>query len=113
MCLTVNGDGRMKYVEAYITKQAKPAGNRSNYYTYDKQTKQFRDMKEFKQWLKEEYGNSKRQTMYRDDKNENAVKVGYVIGFKTKEYEDGKYRTYYESHWIEVVEVETHNPFIK
>ena len=103
----------MKYVEVYITKQSKPAGNQNDYYTYDLQTKRFKDMKEFKQWLKEEYGNSKRQTMYRDDKDGNAVKVGYVISFKTKEYEDGKYKTYYESHWIEVMEVETHNPFIK
>ena len=103
----------MKYVEAYITKQSKPAGKQNKYYTYDLQTKRFKDMKEFKLWLKEEYGKSKRQIMYRDDKEGNAVKVGYVIGFKTKEYEDGKYKTYYESHWIEVVEVETHNPFIK
>ena len=103
----------MKYVEAFITKQVKPTGNQNNYYIYDKETKQFKDMKEFKQWLKEEYRNSKRQTMYRDDKEGNAVKVGYVIGFKTKEYEDGKYKMYYERHWIEIVEVETHNPFIK
>ena len=103
----------MKYVEAYITKQSRPAGNQNNYYTYDKQTKQFKDMKEFKVWLKDEYGKCKRQPMYRDMKDGESVKVGYVIGFKTKEYENGKYRTYYESHWIKVVEVETHNPFIK
>ena len=107
----------MKYVEAYITKQSRSAGNQNNYYTYDKQTKQFKDMKEFKVWLKEEYGNSKRQTMYRDDKDGNAVKVGYVIGFKTKEYEELNnghygYKTYYCLDWIEVIEVETKNPFI-
>ena len=103
----------MKYVESYITKQSKLAGNQNNYYTYDKQTKQFKDMKEFKQWLKDEYGKSQRKIMYRDDKDGNAVKVGYVIGFKNHDYENGKRYTYYESHWIEVVEVETHNPFVK
>ena len=101
----------MKYVEMYITKQSKRAGNQNNYYTYDKQTKQFRDMNECKKWLKEEYGKSKRQLMYRDDKEGNAIKVGYVIGFKDYNYDERI--TYYERHWVEIVEVETHNPFIK
>ena len=102
----------MKYVEAYITKQYRPAGNQNNYYVYDKETKQFKDMKEFKMWLKDEYGNSKRQTMFNDTKDRESVKVGYVIGFKTKEFDYGKYKTYYERHWVKVVEVETKNPFI-
>ena len=101
----------MNYIEAYITKQSKRAGNQNNYYTYDKETKQFKDMKKFKVWLKDEYGKSQRKIMYRDDKEGNAVKVGYVIGFKRFDYDD--MITYYESHWVEVVEIETKNPFIK
>ena len=109
----IDGDGSMQYVEAYITKQSKLAGNQNNYYTYDKQTKQFKDMKEFKVWLKDEYGKCKRQPMYRDDKEGNAVKVGYVMHFKKEIYDDYKFKTSYNLDWIEVVEVETHNPFIK
>lgn len=107
-----NGDEEMSYIEVYITKQSKRAGNQNNYYTYDKETKQFKTMEECKKWLKEEYGTSQRKVMYRDDKEGNAVKVGYVIGFKNYDYEDGKKYTTYESHWIEIVEVETKNPFI-
>ena len=108
----------MKYVEAYITKQSKPAGNQNNYYPYDKQTKQFKDMKEFKQWLKDEYGKSKRQKMYIDDKDGNAIHIGYVYHYKTNQYEElnnGRYgyKTYYCLDWVEVVEVETHNLFVK
>ena len=103
----------MNYIEVYITKQSKRAGNQNYYYMYDKETKRFKTFEECKKWLKEEYGNSKRTLMYRDDKEGNAVKVGYVIGFKNYDYDNGEKYTYYERHWIEIVEIKTKNPFIK
>jgi len=107
----------MKYIEVYITKQSKPAGHQNNYYTYYKQTEQFGDMKEFKNWLKETYGKSKRQKMYRDNKDGNSTHIGYVYHYKTDQYEELNnghygYKTYYCLDWVEVVEVETKNPFI-
>lgn len=107
------GDEEMNCIELHITKQSKRAGNQNNYYTYDKETKRFKTFEECKKWLKEEYGKSKRQPMYRDDKEGNAIKIGYVIGFKNHDYENGEKYTYYERHWIKIVEIETKNPFIK
>jgi hypothetical protein len=103
----------MNYIEVYITKQSKRAGNQTIYYPYDEVTKRFKTMEECKKWLKDKYGKSQRKVMYRDDKEGKPEKVGYVIGFKNYDYECGKKYTYYERHWIEIVEVETRNPFVK
>ena len=50
------------------------------------------------EWLEDEYGTSKRQPMYVDDKDGNTHKVGYVIGFRSR-YDDSQ-KPCLEQHWI-------------
>lgn len=86
-------------IELSITRTAKAFGNQDDYTIYDEATKYFTDLAEAKEWLKEEFGNSKRQPMYVDNKDGSTRKVGHVYGFKND------YDKCYEQAWIRYFKV--------
>lgn len=85
-------------IQLHITRTHKTRGD-DDYYRYDDDVKNFKDLQEAKAWLKDEYGTCKRSIMYRDDKQGNAKKIGYIYSFKTYpvSYDD---KHGYDSHWI-------------
>lgn len=92
----------MKYIEVTIVKTSKPYSNKEpsgeGYQTWDRDNKLFGSVKEALNYLKGEYGNCKKQTIYKDtDKGVKAI--GWVYSFRNK------YDRCYESHWIDLESV--------
>lgn len=89
-------------IELLITKTSK-VSPKSEFEIFDQERKTFDTMKEANEWLKEQYGKSRRQPMYVDDSTNQAKKVGFIIGFRNKEYDRdaGKWFTYNEQDWVE------------
>lgn len=88
----------MTYIEVKITKCVKSYNPKDSYATYDDMVMKFDTIEDAKEWLDDEYGTSKRQPMYVDDKDGNTHKVGYVIGFRSR-YDDTQ-KPCLEQHWI-------------
>lgn len=81
-------------IELSITRTFRPYGPNYTYSVYDESTKYFKDAKEAKTWLKDEFGTCKKSPMFVDYKNGSTVKIGYVYSYKNK-YENG-----YEQAWV-------------
>jgi len=96
-------------IELHITKRSSGYGKNDTPTRYDTVTKYFTDLKAAREWLREEYGKSKRQNMYVDSP-EGSKRVGYVIGFRNYEYYNGKKLHFYERHWVEFRSVKTIDP---
>jgi hypothetical protein len=86
-------------ISLHITRTAKSYSPSDDYRTYDTERKWFDNMADAKDFLKEEYGNCKRSYMYRDTKNGESKRIGYIYGFRHKG--DGYYTdNALEQHWI-------------
>lgn len=85
-------------IQLHITRTAKKYSGEVQ--IYDKSQKDFSSLADAKQWLKDEYGTSKRVPMFVDDKQGKSKKVGYIYSYKNYEYEDGKKYNYIEQHWV-------------
>lgn len=82
-----------------IVKTAKDYNPKALWYRYADDQKTFETLQSAKQWIKDTYGKSKRSVMYQDTKDK-SIKIGYIIGFRNEEYENGKWRSFLEQHWI-------------
>lgn len=89
-------------IEINISKTAKGYSKDDQYSIYAEETKLFEDMDKAKVWIKETYGKSKRQKAYVDTKDKKSIQTGYVISFKSEQYnrDTGKLDHFIESHWI-------------
>ena len=92
----------IKMIEVEITKTAKGYNKNDKYSIYDHETKLFKDMQEVKKWIKETYSHSKKQKMYQDTKDNKSIQTGYVISFRSEQYNNdtGRYDHFVEAHWI-------------
>ena len=95
--------GELSNVVLVITRTSKSYDPKAKWMIYDQESKTFPSMKEAKAWIKDQYGKSKRQPMYVDDKSGKSHKIGYIIGMRSSQYnrETGKDDNYMEQHWIE------------
>ena len=84
-------------IEIHIAKTCK-FSPRSEWQRYDDSRQSFEDMKQAREWLREEYGTSKRAAMYRDRKDGPPIKCGYVIGFRPPYRSKGE--AILEQHWV-------------
>jgi hypothetical protein len=75
------------------------------WYQYDQTTETFENLKAAKTWIKEKYENHKRSFIYVDDKGGKTKRIGYVIGFRDEEYNEGKWEKSIQQHWISFQEV--------
>ena len=96
----------MTYIEVKITKCVKSYNPKDSYAIYDDMVTKFDTIEDAKEWLEDEYGTSKRQPMYVDDKDGKSKKIGYVIGFRNYDFVDGKRVNFIEQHWIGFEKVE-------
>lgn len=108
-----------KYYEIRISKQTKPVGrvNPDKYYadwtTYDKTTERMETIEEVKAYLQEHYKGHKRNKVYRDAPEGEAVHVGYTYSWKDYDWSSGYKYHYYEMHWVEVCEITSNTIIIK
>jgi len=86
-------------IQIDITKTSK-VSPREEYTIYENTQETFKNMEDAEIFLKTEYGTHTRSPMYRDGKDGQAQKIGFIVGFRNKMYEDGSYVTYLEQHWI-------------
>lgn len=64
----------------------------------------FESMTEVREYLKERYGNSKRQPMYRDTKD-GTIRCGWVIGFRNADWSHSPVQHWLQQDWVMVEEV--------
>lgn len=83
-------------IQIGITRTSKGYGVGKDYEVFDQSEKVFPNMAQAKAWLKEEYGSCKRSAMYRDNPDGSYRQVGYIYGFRVKEF-DGNYL---QQDWI-------------
>lgn len=86
-------------IELLITMTSK-TNPKEKYSIFNEETKLFDDMKQAKQFLKDEYGNHKRSSMFYEDKKGDSKRVGFIIGFRNSEYQDGKTIHFLQQDWI-------------
>jgi hypothetical protein len=83
-----------------IIKTARGYHKDQTWTQYDQEMNYFATIKKAKEWIKETYGKSKRSFQYVDMKNGKSKRIGYVIGFRNEDFQDGKWTKYLEQHWI-------------
>lgn len=87
------------------TQTNQPRKNNPNHtwYTYNRDEKKFRTMEEVRDWLKSEYGDCRREKMYRDAENAKTMQAGWIYCYKAEpsSYDDCHH---FMQDWIEVQE---------
>ena len=89
-------------IRLVITMTGKSYSPRDEYRQFASESHTFKDLKEAKAWIREQYGNSKRQPMYRGDMGH---KIGYVIGFRNADWSHSPVDKWLQQDWIEFQEV--------
>lgn len=94
----------MKYYEVHVAQTCKPMCAKSEYYKYNKDVTRFPDMQSVKKHIKETYGTCKREKMYRDGKDGEAIHVGYIYCYNTPKvsYDD---QPKHNQDWLEIREI--------
>ena len=95
----------MNYFEIETIKTAKPFGNKGNYQVFDGGTKKFKTLEEVKEYLRDEYGNCKRDKQYIDNENNGAVHTGYVYCFKNSDISHDS-EGWYQQDWVTIYNIE-------
>lgn len=86
-------------IKVQITITGKSYSPKDSWRIIGEETKTFPDIKSAKDWIKENYGNSKRSPMYIDTK-EGVKKVGYVIGFRNSDISHLPVDKWLQQDWI-------------
>ena len=92
-------------IEVNITKTANIFGSKESFTSFDSEQKQFGNIKEAKQWLKETYGKCKKQKMFVDTKKGEAKHVGYIYCFRNADLSHYSINKWYQQDWVEIIEV--------
>ena len=88
-------------IRLVITQTAKRCGNnKERYHSFNQETMRFSNMKEAEKWLKERYGNCKKERVFIDDENGNPLHIGYIYSFRTSYYPDWNEK-YFQSDWVD------------
>jgi len=90
-----------------ITKTCKGYSPKEHYCQYDKEVKYCADLKDAISYLKNEYGNCRREKMYQDTKDGEAVHAGYIYCYNTPPccYGDNAKRN---QDWVSFYEYQAH-----
>lgn len=82
-----------------IVKTAKDYHPKAKWYQFANEEQTFQSLESAEQWINDTYGKSKRKPMFQDIENK-PKKIGYVIGFRNEEYENGEWRKFLQQDWI-------------
>jgi hypothetical protein len=92
----------LSHIELVVTQTSK-VNPKSNFEAFNQEKKSFRSMAEANAWITEQYGKKKKQPMYVDSPSGKPTKVGFIVGFRNKDYDrdTGKWVNFIEQDWIE------------
>ena len=93
-------------IQLYIEKTGKSYNPKGTWTIFDTEIKNFGNIKEAKEYLKDTYGDAKKSPMFIDDKQGNSHKVGYIFGFKNEDYCHGGQK-WLQQDWVEFRKVKT------
>lgn len=95
----------MEYYELSITQTGKPKGRtKEDYATFNIESKTFRTEEEARQYLKDTYGDCKKQAMYQDTK-EGAEQIGWVYHFNNEDISHVPVEKWYQLDWVTITHV--------
>lgn len=93
-------------IQLHVTMTSKSFSPRDRWRMLADETHNFSDIKAAREWLRKNYGKSKRQPMYVDE-NGKSKKIGYVIGFSDADYSHAPIQHWLRQDWIEFRECKT------
>jgi len=92
--------------EIRITKTARPTGRRGDWSTFDNERKEFRRKQEVINFLKENYGKSRRQKMYVDTKKGETKQVGWIYKMGVqRDWSHNDPSRWYQQDWVSVNQI--------
>lgn len=91
-------------IQLHITRTGKSFSPKDDYSIFDTETKQFDSLKDAKDFLKQEYGSCKRSKMFADLKDGSSKHIGYVYGFKNKDWSHNS-QSWLQQDWIDFSKV--------
>lgn len=99
----------MKMIMLDIIKTSKGYNPKDRYIMFDSDKLMFYNIKKAKEWLKEEYGNCKREKIYRDDERGKAINTGYIYCFRNSDISHLPIEKWLQQDWVEFKEVKYMN----
>jgi hypothetical protein len=99
----------MEYYKVSTTQTGKPRGNtKEDYSIFNEESKTFGTKEEALQYLKETYGNCKKQAMYQDTK-EGSKQTGWVFHFNNEDISHFPVSKWYQLDWVSLTHVVENN----
>lgn len=89
-----------------IEKTAKGYGKDEEWSRFDTEFKTFTSLQFAHDWIKRTYGKSRRSPIYITDQDGQAIKIGYVIGFRNADWSHSPVNHWLQQDWIEFREVQ-------
>jgi hypothetical protein len=81
------------------------SNKQEQYSAFDNTNHHFKTLEEVKAYLSEHYGKSKRVKMYCNTKDGKQKHIGYIYGFKNKDWSHNS-PAWYQQDWVEITQVE-------
>lgn len=97
-------------IQLFIVNTGKGYSPKDDWRRFDSQTKNFANLKDAKEFLKETYGRCKRVPMFVDTKDGKPKKVGWVFGFRNSGWGSGSQDKWIQQDWVEFREVKSISP---
>lgn len=96
-------------IQLQITMTGRGYAKDDKYRCFDDDTKYFDDMESAKEWLKKQYGKSKRGKIYRDRKDGTTYQTGYLYCFNNADWSHSPVHKWRQQDWVEFRNLETMN----
>lgn len=96
-------------IQLQITMTGKRSGSKERFRVFADDTKNFKSILQAKEYIKNQYGKSKRAKMFVDTK-EGSKHVGYVFGFRNADLSHYPVQKWTQQDWVEFQEVNTITP---
>ncbi len=90
-----------------IIETGKSYNPKDTYSIFNRETKNFKDLKEAKEYLKDRYRKAKRSKMYVDTKEGKALHCGYIFGFRNEDISHVPVQKWLQQDWVSFEEVKT------
>ena len=89
----------ISYFRVIITCTGKEG--KDSWRIFEEIEEKFADLAAVKNWIKEKYGRCKKVLMYRDGKNGEAIKTGYIYCFRNKDISHNS-KEWFQRDWVEI-----------
>ena len=93
--------------ELHITQTGKSFSPKDNYTIFAERKAAFGSLREVYQFLRSEYGKTKRVSMYMSRKDGSTIKCGWIICFRNADYSHAPVEHWLQQDWVELRKSET------